>query len=82
MTLFWIGNAIFLLVVIPVVVVILGQTLAPIKQIGVYAKDITKYGGQFGPHLDALQDLGTTRELVGKINLEVERYVRAIDRIG
>lgn len=81
MTLWWIANVIFLAVVIPVVLVILGQVLAPVKQIGVYADDITKHGALFGPHLDALQELGTTRELVGRINVEVERYIRALDQI-
>jgi len=82
MTLLWIGDIIFLLVVIPVVVVILGQVLQPAKQIGVYADDIAEHGALFGPHLDALQELGTTHELVGKINNEAGRYVRALDRIG
>ncbi len=82
MTLWWIGNIIFVGVVIPVVIVITGQVLAPARQIKVYADDILEYGGQFGPHLDALQDLGTTRELVRAINPELERYIRALDQIG
>ena len=81
MTLWWIGNIIFLVVIIPVVTVILGQVFAPIKQIGVYADDIDKHGALFGPHLDALQELGTTRELVRRISPELERYVRALDQI-
>ncbi len=81
MTLWWIGNIIFLFVVIPVVVLILGQVFSPAKQIGVYADDISKHGVQFGPHLDALQELGTTRELVRSISPELERYVRALDQI-
>ena len=81
MTLWWIGNIIFLVVVIPVVAVILGQVFAPVKQIGVYADDIAVHGALFGPHLDALQELGTTRELVRRISPELERYVRALDQI-
>ncbi len=82
MTLWWIGNIIFVGVVIPVVIVITGQVLSPARQIKVYADDILEYGGQFGPHLDALQDLGRTRELVRAINPELERYIRALDQIG
>lgn len=81
MSLLWIGNILFLGVIIPVVVLILSQVLAPAKQIGTYADDICKHGAQFGPHLDALQELGTTRELVRKITPELERYVRALDQI-
>jgi len=81
MTLWWIGNILFLFVVIPVVIVILGTVLAPAKEIGIYADDICKHGAQFGPHLDALQELGTTRELVHKVAPEIQRYVRALDQI-
>jgi hypothetical protein len=81
MTLWWIGNIVFIAVIIPVVVLILGQVLAPAKQIGIYADDICKHGAQFGPHLEALEELGTTRELVRKISPELERYVRALDQI-
>ena len=81
MTLWWIGNIIFLFVIIPVVVVILGTVLAPTKEIGIYAADILEHGGQFPGHLDALQELGTTRDLVRQITPEVERYVRALDQI-
>jgi len=79
--LWWIGNILFLFVVIPVVIVILGTVLAPAKEIGIYADDICEHGAKFGPHLDALQELGTTRELVGKITPEIQRYVRALDQI-
>ena len=82
MTLWWIGNIIFLFVIIPVVVVILGTVLTPAKEIGIYADDICEHGAQFGPHLDALQELGTTRELVSKVTPEIQRYVRALDQIA
>ncbi len=81
MSLWWIGNIIFLAVVIPVVVLILGQVLAPVKQIGIYVDDITEHGALFGRHLDALKELGTTRELVSETKEELERYIRALDQI-
>lgn len=82
MTLWWIGNLLFLLVVIPVVVVILHQVLTPARQIGTYAVDIDEHVSQFGPHLDALQELGTTRDLVHGVVPEIQRYVRALDRLN
>jgi len=82
MTLLWIGNVIFLFVIIPVVVVILRRVLEPATEIRAYADDITKYGAQFAPHLEALSELATTRELVRQANTDLERYVRALDRIS
>lgn len=81
MTLLWIGNAIFLLVVIPVVVVILGRVLAPAQEIVTYADDITEHGAQLAPHLGALSELTTTRDLVRQVNADLERYVSALDRL-
>jgi len=81
-TLLWIGNAILLLVVIPVVLIILRRVLTPALEIKTYADDIEKYGSQFAPHLEALSELTTTRELVRQVNADLERYVRALERIG
>ncbi len=82
MTLLWIGNLIFLFVVIPAVVVILRRVITPALEIKAYADDITEHGAQFGPHLGALSELATTRELVRQANGDIERYVKALDRIG
>ena len=82
MTLLWIGNLILLLVVVPVVVIILRRVLSPALEIRTYADDITKYGAQFAPHLEALSELTTTRELVRQVNADLERYVRALDRLA
>ncbi len=82
MTLLWIGNLIFLLVVIPAVVIILRAVLEPATEIKAYADDITEHGAQFAPHLGALSELTTTRELVRQVNADLERYARALERIG
>lgn len=81
MTLMWIGNALLLLVVIPAVVIILRRVLEPAIEIKAYADDITEHGAQFAPHLGALGELKTTRELVRQVNVDLERYVRALERI-
>ncbi|MBA3301595.1 MAG: hypothetical protein H0T15_06965 [Thermoleophilaceae bacterium] len=80
MTLLWIGNIIFLAVVIPVVVIILRRVIAPALEIKDYADDITEHGAQFAPHLSSLNQLATTRELVKQVNTDLERYVRALER--
>jgi len=82
MILLWIGNVIFLFVIIPVVVIILRRVLAPATEIKAYADDINEYGTQLAPHLEALGELATTRELVRQANTDLERYVRALDRIS
>ncbi|MGI8622772.1 MAG: hypothetical protein ACR2NB_04620 [Solirubrobacteraceae bacterium] len=81
MTLMWIGDIIFLAVVIPAVVVILGQVLSPAQEIKAYADEIAERGALFGPHLDALQGLGRTRDLVKQAKVEIERYTRALDQV-
>jgi len=80
MTLLWIGNLIFLAVVIPAVLIILRRVMAPALEIKGYADDITVHGAQFAPHLEALSELDTTRQLVREVNADLERYVRALDR--
>jgi hypothetical protein len=82
MTLLWIGNIVFLFVVIPAVVIILRRVITPALEIKAYADDITEHGAQFAPHLGALSDLTTTRELVREVNTGLERYAKALDRIG
>jgi hypothetical protein len=80
MILLWIGNIIFLFVVIPVVVIILRRVVTPALEIKGYADDITEHGAQFAPHLGALSELTTTRDLVKQVNADLERYVRALER--
>jgi hypothetical protein len=80
--LWWIANAVFLLVIVPVVVLILIQVLSPIMEIRRYADDIAEHGGLFGPHLDATSELVETRRLVKALNNGVVAYCQAIDRIG
>ena len=81
MTLWWIGNAVFLFVVVPVVVLILQSVLEPAKQIEHYAHDIKEHGGQFGPHLASLGGLNRTRDLVRRVGADIDRYARALDNI-
>ena len=79
--LWWIGNIIFVAVIIPVVVVILIQVLTPIREIRSYADEIAERGGLFGPHLDATAELAKTRALVKEVNAGVVAYIQALDRI-
>jgi hypothetical protein len=79
--LWWIGNIVFVAVIIPVVILILIQVLTPIREIRAYADDIAEHGGLFGPHLEATAELARTRDLVRDVNAGVVAYIHALDRI-
>ena len=81
MTLWWIGNIIFALVVIRALLFVLHTLITPARHIRLYADDITDSVETFPPHLDALQELGRTRELVRQVSVDLQRYVRALDDI-
>ena len=82
MTLWWIGNVLFAFAIIPLVMWILNRVLDPANQIEYYADDILDSGGQFPGHLEALRELGRTRQLARQVNVELERYSRALDDIS
>lgn len=81
MILWWIGNILFVLVIIPLVIWILNRVLEPARQIEYYADDILDSGSQFPGHLEALRDLTRTRELARQVNVDLERYSRALDDV-
>jgi hypothetical protein len=81
MILWWIGNILFVFVIIPLVIWILNRVLEPATQIEYYADDILDSGSQFPVHLQALRELGRTRELARQVNIGLERYSRALDDI-
>jgi hypothetical protein len=82
MILWWIGNIIFIVVILPVVLLVLQRVLVPALEIMHYADDITDHVVTFPPHLESLEELGTTSQLVKEVNVDLERYVRALDRLA
>lgn len=82
MILWWIGDIIFIVVILPVVLLILQRVLVPALEILHYADDITDHVATFPPHLESLEELGTTSQLVKEVNVDLERYVRALDRLA
>ncbi len=83
MTLWWIGVIVFVLVILPVVALILHRLLRPALQIKSYADDITPRVALFGPHIGgAVSELATTQRLVAQVRPELERYSRALERLG
>lgn len=82
MTLWWIGAALLVAVVVPLVTIILIRLLRPALQIKAYADDIAGSVVQFPPHIEAaVQELSATRELVAQARPELERYAGAVERL-
>ncbi|MGI8593158.1 MAG: hypothetical protein ACR2ML_02120 [Solirubrobacteraceae bacterium] len=81
MTLWWIGNVVFLVVVIPIVIVLLGRLLAPVKRIGRQADGLDKRAGSLVTALDAVDQLPRTQQLVNQTGAGLGRYGAALDEI-
>ena len=81
MILWWIGNAIFVLVVIPVVVVLLARLVKPVVAIEKNVNVIHQDAGRIVVALDGVKGLITTRDLVKRVGGGLTRYVTAVDRI-
>jgi integral membrane sensor domain MASE1 len=80
-TLWWIGNAIFVLVVIPVVLVLLVRLVKPVAAIERNVNLIHQDAGRIVVALDGVKALVTTRDLVKRVGGGLTRYVTAVDRI-
>lgn len=81
MTLWWIGNAVFLLVVIPVVVLLLHNLRTPVIEIRQYADDALEHGVLAIANLDAVDELVETRDRVAILKQQLAAYVGSVGRI-
>lgn len=81
MVMWWIGNAIFVLVVIPVVILLLNGLVKPVRAIGGRAVEIHEQAGGILVALDAVPALLGTRDRVKLVGAGLTRYVNAVDRI-
>lgn len=81
MALWWIGNVVFVAVVIPVVVLLLNRLLAPAVEIQRYADDIVEHGSGLVANLDSVEQLLRTRELVRQVGAGVQQYGQALSQV-
>ncbi len=81
MTLWWIGNAIFILVVIPVVVVLLQRLMRSTLDIGKHIDTIHGQAGGIVVAVDDVKQLIPTRDAVQRVGAGLTRYVTAVDRV-
>lgn len=77
----WIGNAVFLLVVIPVVLFLLDKLRRPVIEIRDYVDDTLEHGVLAIAALDAVDELVETRDQVKELKAGVLRYGEALDDV-
>ncbi|NND03907.1 MAG: hypothetical protein HKN91_14090 [Acidimicrobiia bacterium] len=81
MVLWWIGNALLLLVVIPLVLHVAGRVIRTANEINQYADDILANGLLVAANLDPVPALIETRNMVSDTLGGVARYGAALDEI-
>jgi uncharacterized protein YoxC len=79
-TLWWIGNAV-LLVVTLALVVLLQRLMKPIKEIEKHVDEIIQHGGAVSANLNAVPKLVQTQQLVGVARQGVGAYGAAITNL-
>ena len=75
----WIGNAVLLFAVIPLVLFLLNRVLRPARQIGKYTADTLVHGVALTGELESLTLLETTRDLARQAVEPATRYVSAVE---
>jgi signal transduction histidine kinase len=79
--LWWIANAVLLLVVVPVVALLLHRLRQPVLEIRGYAEDALEHGVLAIAALDPIDDLVETRERVAVLKEQVAGYGASVARI-
>jgi hypothetical protein len=77
----WLGNAVFVLAVIPVVTLLLHRLLAPVLEIQAYVEDVAEHGSLALQALDCVDALAQTQTLVADVGAGVQRYGAALDEL-
>ena len=81
MALWWVGNAVLLLVVAPAVVVLLTGLLRAVRRLNRLADGALEPGVQLAAELDGLPRLVETKNLTSETRSLVERYGAALLRL-
>ncbi len=77
MWLWWIGNAVLLLAVVPVVLLLANRVIRPALEIKRYAADILEHGVGLTENLEPVPAVAETRDLVAAAKGLAVRYVNA-----
>ncbi|MBO0813665.1 MAG: hypothetical protein J2P30_00705 [Actinobacteria bacterium] len=82
MALWWIGNAILLLVVLPVVIYLLNRVLAALERIRAATDDILAGGVELVGELSGVPDgLATTDRTVKQVSVGAVRYAGSVAKL-
>ena len=82
MLLWWIGNAVLLLVVVPVLVALLNRVLAALERIRGATDDILAGGVALTGELDDVPELlATTDRTVGEVSVGATRYAGSVAKL-
>jgi hypothetical protein len=80
--LWWIGNAVLLLVVVPVLVALLNRVLAALERIRGAADDILAGGGALAGSLEPVPEtLAVTGETVSEVSQGAVRYAGSVAKL-
>jgi len=82
MVLWWIGNAILLIVVLPVVIFLLNRVLAAVERIRAATDDILAGGVELVGELTVVPDgLATTDSTVHQVSVGAVRYAGSVAKL-
>jgi len=82
MTLWWIGNAVLLFVVLPVVIGLLNRVLAAVERIRGASDEILAGGGALVDQLDGVPEaLATTDKTIKEVSAGAVRYAGSVAKL-
>lgn len=82
MTLWWIGNAVLLVVIVPVLVALLNRVLAALERIRDAADDILAGGVALAGELDGVPEaLATTDQTIHDVAVGATRYAGSVGKL-
>ena len=81
MALWWLGNLILAAVIIPVVLLLLKNLLAPVERIGGEAATSLAGGVTVASQLDQLEHVVHTRDSIQQVRAGVAAYGVALDKL-
>jgi hypothetical protein len=82
MVLWWIGNAILLVVILPVVIALLNRVLAALERIRAASDDILAGGVALIGELDQVPDLlATTDKTIEEVSVGAVRYAGSVAKL-
>jgi hypothetical protein len=82
MVLWWIGNVVLLVVILPVVIALLNRVLAAVERIRGAADEILAGGVALAGELDGIPDLlATTDKTIKEVTVGATRYAGSVAKL-